>query len=63
MEDLHQRAGSKRFWEEEQEQIIWKRVVWFCPEPIGRYGFYIPTDALARESINLVAFFMGDILD
>ena len=28
VEDLHRRAGSKRFWEEEQERIDWMYYPW-----------------------------------
>ena len=40
VEDLHWWARSTRFWEEEQERIVWGHVALFCPAAFERYDLH-----------------------
>ena len=46
VEDLHRRAGSKRFWEEEQERIALGMLFDSVLQPLGSTA-YIPTVTVA----------------
>ena len=40
VEGLHRRAGSKRFWEEEQERIDLGTCCLILPAAFGKYGLH-----------------------